>query len=40
MYDVTNEIEFKYDTGCLTNEDQSTVGYMDQTGESVQTTPK
>ena len=31
MYDVTNEIEFKYDTGCLTNEDQSTVGYMDQT---------
>ena len=31
MYDVTNEIEFKYDTNCLTNEDYSTVGYMDQT---------
>ena len=31
FYDVTNEIEFKYDTNCATNEDYSTVGYMDQT---------
>ena len=31
MYDVTNEIEFRYDTGCSTYYDYSTVGYMDQT---------
>ena len=34
MYDVTNEIEFKYDSGCLTDRDVSTVGYMDQTRSS------
>ena len=31
MYDVTNEIEFKYDTGCEATYDYATVGYQDQT---------
>ena len=31
MYDVTNEMEFKYDTNCEATYDYSTVGYQDQT---------
>ena len=31
MYDVTNEIEFQYDTNCQTYYDYATVGYQDQT---------
>ena len=31
MYDVTNEIEFHYDTGCQASYDYATVGYQDQT---------
>ena len=31
FYDVTNEIEFKYDTNCDLRTDYMTVGYMDHT---------
>jgi plastocyanin len=31
MYDVTNEIEFQYDTNCQAYYDYATVGYQDQT---------
>ena len=31
MYDVTNEIEFQYDSNCQATYDYATVGYMDQT---------
>ena len=31
MYDVTNEIEFQYDSGCQATYDYATVGYQDQT---------
>ena len=31
FYDVTNEIEFHYDTGCKASYDYATVGYQDQT---------
>ena len=31
MYDVTNEIEFQYDTNCAATYDYATVGYQDQT---------
>ena len=31
FYDVTNEIEFHYDTGCKATYDYATVGYQDQT---------
>ena len=31
MYDVTNEIEFKYDSGCRVLYDYGTVGYQDKT---------
>ena len=31
FYDVTNEIEFQYDTGCKASYDYATVGYQDQT---------
>jgi hypothetical protein len=31
FYDVTNEIEFKYDTNCAAYYDYATVGYMDHT---------
>jgi len=31
MYDVTNEIEFKYDKNCKVYYDYATVGYQDQT---------
>ena len=31
FYDVTNEIEFKYDSGCNAYYDYATVGYMDHT---------
>ncbi len=31
MYDVTNEMEFKYDSNCEATYDYSTVGYQDQT---------
>ncbi|MDP6870369.1 MAG: type IV pilin [Candidatus Poseidoniaceae archaeon] len=31
FYDVTNEIEFKYDTGCKATYDYATVGYQDHT---------
>jgi hypothetical protein len=31
MYDVTNEIEFKYDTGCRATYDYGVVGYQDKT---------
>ncbi len=31
FYDVTNEIEFHYDTACKASYDYSTVGYQDQT---------
>ncbi|MFL2962365.1 MAG: hypothetical protein ACJZ2K_05225, partial [Candidatus Poseidoniaceae archaeon] len=31
LYDVTNEIEFKYDTGCKATYDYATVGYQDMT---------
>jgi flagellin-like protein len=29
MYDVTNEIEFQYDSGCKASYDYATVGYQD-----------
>ena len=38
FYDVTNEIEFKYDTGCSANYESWEIGYMDQTrnkGDSI-----
>jgi len=31
LYDVTNEIEFHYDTGCQVYYDYATVGYQDST---------
>mgnify|MGYP000013462230 CR=1 FL=1 len=31
FYDVTNEIEFKYDSGCKTTYESWSIGYMDQT---------
>jgi len=31
MYDVTNEIEFQYDSNCEATYDYATVGYQDQT---------
>jgi len=31
LYDVTNEIEFHYDTGCKVYYDYATVGYQDST---------
>ncbi|MAK77769.1 MAG: hypothetical protein CL992_00600, partial [Euryarchaeota archaeon] len=31
MYDVTNEIEFQYDSNCQAYYDYATVGYQDQT---------
>jgi flagellin-like protein len=31
MYDVTNEIEFHYDTNCKASYDYATVGYQDST---------
>ena len=31
FYDVTNEIEFKYDTTCNVRTDYMTIGYMDHT---------
>ena len=31
FYDVTNEIEFKYDTGCKLTDDYSSTGFMDHT---------
>ena len=31
MYDVTNEIEFQYDSNCQATYDYATVGYQDQT---------
>ena len=31
FYDVTNEIEFQYDTSCKASYDYATVGYQDQT---------
>ena len=31
FYDVTNEIEFKYDSSCNAYYDYATVGYMDHT---------
>ena len=31
FYDVTNEFEFKYDTGCQVYVDYSVTGYQDQT---------
>mgnify|MGYP002853332555 FL=1 len=31
FYDVTNEIEFRYDNGCRNYRDAATVGFMDQT---------
>ena len=40
MYDVTNEIEFKYDTGCGVYYDYMTTGYQDSTrtkGEALRT---
>ena len=39
FYDVTNEFEFKYDTGCQVYYDYSATGYQDQTrskGETLQ----
>ena len=39
FYDVTNEFEFKYDTGCQVYVDYSVTGYQDQTrskGETLQ----
>ncbi|MGB0516916.1 MAG: hypothetical protein ACPGKR_08280, partial [Poseidonia sp.] len=39
FYDVTNEFEFKYDTGCQVYVDYSATGYQDQTrskGETLQ----
>ncbi len=39
FYDVTNEFEFKYDTGCQVYVDYSTTGYQDTTrakGENLQ----
>jgi hypothetical protein len=38
FYDVTNEIEFKYDSGCKTTYQSWSIGYMDQTrnkGDSI-----
>jgi FlaG/FlaF family flagellin (archaellin) len=31
FYDVTNEIEYKYDDNCRTNYESWSIGYMDQT---------
>lgn len=31
FYDVTNEIEYKYDSGCRTTYNSWSIGYMDQT---------
>ena len=37
FYDVTNEIEFKYDDSCSNSYDATTVGFMDQTRTKGQT---
>ncbi|MDA8837883.1 hypothetical protein N9N26_01305, partial [Candidatus Poseidoniales archaeon] len=37
FYDVTNEIEFKYDQSCTTTYDSITIGYQDQTKTMGQT---
>ena len=37
FYDVTNEIEFKYDDACQVQYDAATVGFMDQTKTKGQT---
>jgi len=37
FYDVTNEIEFKYDDACTNSYDAATVGFMDQTRTMGQT---
>ena len=37
FYDVTNEIEFKYDDACTNSYDAATVGFMDQTRTKGQT---
>jgi hypothetical protein len=37
FYDVTNEIEFKYDDACYNQYDAATVGFMDQTRTKGQT---
>jgi hypothetical protein len=37
FYDVTNEIEFKYDDSCTNSYDAATVGFMDQTRTKGQT---
>ena len=37
FYDVTNEIEFKYDDACSNSYDAGTVGFMDQTRTKGQT---
>jgi len=37
FYDVTNEIEFKYDDACSNSYDAATVGFMDQTRTKGQT---
>jgi len=37
FYDVTNEIEFKYDDACTNSYDAGTVGFMDQTRTMGQT---
>ena len=37
FYDVTNEIEFKYDDACTNSYDAGTVGFMDQTRTKGQT---
>jgi len=37
FYDVTNEIEFKYDDSCTNSYDATTVGFMDQTRTKGQT---
>ena len=37
FYDVTNEIEFKYDDDCKVQYDATTVGFMDQTRTKGQT---
>ena len=37
FYDVTNEIEFRYDNACRNYRDAATVGFMDQTKTKGQT---
>jgi len=37
FYDVTNEIEFRYDNGCRNLYDAATIGFMDQTRTKGQT---